>query len=134
MNEDKTEGNFQNENDANVKIISYKYLFKFLFCYIFVLFYMFNLTCNKQKCQYDSPKIINLIKKKKKAKQRTRIKFILLKVMIFSFLSFLNEIKFNSDSEIKRFDGNSKELFDSNFIFISKNINKQDITDIMRKN
>ena len=93
---------------------------------------MFNLTCNKQKCQYDSPKIINLIKKKNKAKQRTRIKFILLKVMIFSFLSFLNEIKFNSDSEIKRFDGNSKELFDSNFIFISKNINKRDRTDIMR--
>ena len=53
--------------------------------------------------------------------------------MIFSFLSFLNEIKFDFDSEMKHFDGNSKELFDSNFIFISKNINKRDRTDIMRK-
>ena len=34
---------------------------------------------------------------------------------------------------MKRFDGNSKELFDSNLIFISKKIIKRDRTDIMRK-
>ena len=36
------------------------------------------------------------------------------------------------DTELNFFDGNSKELFDSNFIFVQTKINKRDRTDLMR--
>ena len=56
-----------------------------------------------------------------------------MKTAIFSFLSFLNEVNHAFDPEIKSFFGKSKELFDSNYIFISGKINKRDKIDIMRQ-
>ena len=76
----------------------------------------------------------NLIKKKRKSKMCARIKFILLKVAIFSLLSFLNEISYDFNSKINTFDGNRKDLFDSNYIYVSDKINKRNIYDIMRNN
>ena len=75
---------------------------------------------------------MNLVKKKKRIRKRSRMKFILLKTTIFAFLSFLNEINNDYDKELNSFDGNSKELFDLNFVSISGKINKRNITDIMR--
>ena len=78
--------------------------------------------------------MINLIKKKKRTKICARVKFILLKISLFSLLSFLNEISYDFNSKINNFDGNRKELFDSNYIYVSDKINKRNIYDIMRNN
>ena len=75
---------------------------------------------------------MNLVKKKKRIRKLSRMKFILLKTTIFAFLSFLNEINNDYDKELNSFDGNSKELFDLNFVSICGKINKRNITDIMR--
>ena len=106
--------------DKNVTMsVSYKTIFKFILVYMFSILYVCNLTCRKHRNRYKCSKIINLIKKKKRIHRHSRIKFILLKTAIFSFLSFLNEVNHDFDTEIKSFYGNSKELFDSNYIFIS---------------
>ena len=100
---------------------------------MFSILYVCNLIYRENKNRYKCSKIINLIKKKNRIHRHSRIKFILLKTAIFSFLSFLNEVNHDFDPEIKSFYGNSKELFDSNYIFISGKINKRDKIDIMRQ-
>ena len=69
-----------------------KAFYKFLFLYTFAIFYIINLTSTEVKCRYKCSKVIKLIKKKRRKKYSVRITFILLKVTIFAFLSFLNEL------------------------------------------
>ena len=99
---------------------------------MFSIFYIYNLTCTKHRKRYKHSKLINTIKKIKRIKKHSRIKFILLKTTIFYFISYLNENNHDYDKNFNFFDGNSKEIFDSNFIFISRKINKRDRTDILR--
>ena len=75
-----------------------------------------------------------MIKKKKKRKMSTHIRYILLKISFLSLLSFLNEVNYDFNSKLICFDGNQKELFDSNYIYISAKINQRNIYDIMRNN
>ena len=76
--------------------------------------------------------MIKLIKKKRRKKYSVRIKFILLKVTIFAFLSFLNELNHDYNSNLNCFIGNSKELFDSNSVYITNKIIKKSQLDNIR--
>ena len=101
-----------------------KTFYKFLFLYTFSVFYICNLTSIKINCRYNS-KILKLIKKKRRRRYPMRIKYILLKVTIFSFFSLLNELHHDHNSRLKCFIGHSKRLFDLNVINISNRIIKK---------
>ena len=87
----------KNPDEFLSNTVSCKSLFKFLFIYMFSIFYVYSLTCTKHKNRYKHSKLITIIKKKKRMKGHSRMRFILLKTTIFSFLSFLNEVNHDYD-------------------------------------
>ena len=64
----------------------------------------------------------------------TTVRYILLKISILSLLCFLNEVNYDFNSELICFDGNQRELFDSNYMYISAKINKRNLFEMMRNN
>ena len=99
---------------------------------MFSIVYIFKLTNIEHSVHYNGTKIMNLIKKKKRLKNNSRIKFILVKIAAFSFFSVLNENTYNNDIEIKCLNGNSNELFNVDYIFTSTKINRSDQIDAIK--